>query len=107
MVFSPDGERIASVGDENEGGLWNVHDGKCVKILKGHTARIMSVSFSPDGRKLVSGGSDETIRLWDVGTGECLMTLKAEKPYKGMNIAGATGLTEAQKAAVRELGGVP
>jgi transcriptional regulator with XRE-family HTH domain len=38
--------------------------------------------------------------------GECLQTLRADRPYERMNITGATGLTEAQKASLRALGAV-
>src|SRR5262249_25543484 len=60
----------------------------------------------PDGQMLVSSSGDQTIKLWDVQTGECLNTLSAEKPYAGMNITGARGLSEAQQAALRSLGAV-
>ena len=49
---------------------------------------------------------DETIREWDVHTGACVNTLAAEKPYARMNITGVTGITEAQKAALRALGAI-
>ncbi len=42
----------------------------------------------------------------EVGTGVCRATLRAEGPYAGMNIAGVTGITEAQKAALKALGAV-
>ena len=53
---------------------------------------------------LASGSYDETIRLWDVRSGVCLRTLRADGPYQGMRIIGATGLTEAQQVALGILG---
>jgi hypothetical protein len=38
--------------------------------------------------------------------GVCLYTLRAPRPYEGMNIAGVTGISEAQKVALRALGAV-
>jgi WD40 repeat protein len=55
---------------------------------------------------LVSGGQDETIRLWDAQNGAWQQTLRSERPYERMNITGVTGLTEAQKAALRALGAI-
>jgi WD40 repeat protein len=66
----------------------------------------MSVAFSPDGQTLVSGGQDGAIKLWEVETGKFLKTLRADRPYESMNITGATGLTEAQKATLKALGAV-
>ncbi|KAL5485795.1 hypothetical protein ACEPAI_6837 [Sanghuangporus weigelae] len=42
---------------------------QCIKILKGHTGPVNSVSISPDGRFIASGSSDGTICVWDAGSG--------------------------------------
>jgi hypothetical protein len=55
---------------------------------------------------LATGSEDETIRFWQVETGECLQLLRTDRPYEGMNITGAIGLTSAQKATLRALGAV-
>jgi WD40 repeat protein len=73
-----------------------------------------SVQFSPADVSLssgadpilVSGSQDETIKLWNPTTGECLKTLRADRLYEGMNIRGATGLTNAQKATLKALGAI-
>jgi WD40 repeat protein len=67
---------------------------------------VTSVAFSPDGRIIASSSQDQTIKLWDVQTGNCLKTLRADRPYEGMDITGAMGLTEAQKATLKALGAI-
>jgi WD40 repeat protein len=53
---------------------------------------------------VLSGSDDRTIKLWDVATGRCNQTLMGDRLYEGMNIQGATGLTNAQKATLKALG---
>ena len=107
VAFHPmNSQMLASGSFDRTVRIWDVHTGQCLKILQGHTSGIWSVAFSPDGYFLASGGDDETIKLWDVETGECLRTLRPQRLYEGMNITGATGLTEAQKATLKVLGAV-
>ncbi len=99
VVFSPDGNTIASAsghwcGYESKASageeirLWNAHTGELLKTLTGHKDVVSSVVFSPDGNLIVSGDwyswngylSSGTwsgeIRVWDAHTGEHLKTLK-------------------------------
>lgn len=59
-----------------------------------------------DGQVLASGSDDDTIKFWNINTGECLKTLRPERPYEGMNITGIKGLTSAEIATLKALGGV-
>jgi WD40 repeat protein len=86
--------------------LWDVGTGRILETLRGHASWVWSVAFSPQGQLLASCSSDETIKLWDTKTGKCLKTLRSDRPYEGMNITGVTGITEAQKAALKALGAV-
>jgi WD40 repeat protein len=86
--------------------LWDVAEGKCLKVLQGHTSWVRSIAWSLDGLVLASGGQDETIKLWDVKTGECKKTLIADRLYEGMNITGVTGLNVVEKATLKALGAV-
>jgi WD40 repeat protein len=97
---------LASSGQNQIVNLWDVPSGRHLVNLHGHLNSVLSVSYSPDGRVLASGSADETIRLWDVKSGECINILRSERPYERMNITGATGLTEAQQAALMALGAI-
>ncbi|MBW4620150.1 MAG: AAA family ATPase [Cyanosarcina radialis HA8281-LM2] len=115
---SSDGKLLASGSGDRTVKLWNLHTGQLLQTLAGHHHWVHSVAFSPHSPLpelgeglgvraiLASGSGDGTIKLWNVKTGECINTLKIPRPYEGMNIAGATGLTEAQKTALKVLGAI-
>lgn len=106
VSFSPDGQTIASAACDQTVKIWDVETGNCLNTFRGHSNWVWSVSFSSDGSILASASEDETIRLWDLRSQTCFAILKAKKPYEGMKITGARGLTFAQLAMLRKLGAV-
>src|SRR5258708_2257318 len=64
-VFSRDGKRILSGGDDRTLRLWDTDSGKEIHAYPGHEHSVKSVAISPDGKQLLSGGSDATVRVWD------------------------------------------
>lgn len=100
---------LASGSFDNTVRLWDLDSGNCLNVLQGHTDIILSVAFGCDttGRPLIASGSlDEAIRVWDASTGQCLQVLKSDRLYEGMNIQGITGLSEGQKAVLKQLGAI-
>ncbi|MEM8806630.1 MAG: NB-ARC domain-containing protein [Cyanobacteria bacterium P01_G01_bin.38] len=97
---------LASASHDGTVRLWNVRSGNCDRVIEEHQGWVRSLCWSPDGDWLVTGGMDETIKLWNSQTGKCFKTLRARRPYEGMNITGATGITAAQKITLKALGAV-
>ena len=62
IVFSPNGEYLASGSLDKTIGVWRVSSGERIKTLTEYSdPRVYSVVFSPNGEYLASGSGDFTI----------------------------------------------
>ncbi|KAG8664318.1 uncharacterized protein FPOAC1_013656 [Fusarium poae] len=76
VVFSADGQRLASGSADKTVKIWDAATGACKQTLEGHGNWVMSVVFSADGQRLASGSADKTVKIWDAATGACKQTLE-------------------------------
>ena len=80
VAFSPDGERLATAGDDSVVRLWRVRDGKLDERLpRLDRGRIVDLSFSPDGRRLVGAGADAKAPIWNLESGTLERTLSGHR----------------------------
>lgn len=66
LVFSVDGQFLATGGSDNSVVIWEVASGQIVRTLQGHERPVRHLAFSSDGRTLVSGSADTTALVWPV-----------------------------------------
>ncbi len=97
---------MATSNDQTTIKLWNVKTGALVKCLEGHTGAVSSLAFARSGNLLVSGSRDETLRIWDLTQDNFSKVLREPRPYEGLNIKDAVGLSSAQSAKLKSLGAV-
>jgi len=105
LTFDKKSKYLLSAGENGIITIWNFITGKPIHTLKNNTKnRLWSVALSSDGNMLISGGQDEQINIWDINTVSHLKTFRVNRPYEGTNITGVTGLSDAQKYSLKNLG---
>jgi WD40 repeat protein/predicted Ser/Thr protein kinase len=77
LVFSPDGTRVATAGEDGVIRLWDTSTGTMSAPCRGHSRKVLSVAFRQDGKRLVTASADGTVRQWDSTTGR-----EVESPYE-------------------------
>src|SRR6185295_14713643 len=75
MAWHPNGDRLATAGQDRFVTLWNAETGEKLDELRGHLGDPVSLGFNPRGDLLASSGWDGVIRLWDVALGQNIVTI--------------------------------
>ena len=68
--YSPDGQYVASGGDDTTVQVWEAATGRLVTHYGSHTLAVKALSWSPDSLTIASGGDDKTMHIWNALTGE-------------------------------------
>jgi WD40 repeat protein len=81
VVFSRDGQLIASASRDKTVRVWETATGTCRHELTGHTGYVTAVVFSRDGQLIASASGDKTVRVWETATGTCRHELTGHTGY--------------------------
>ena len=75
VALSPDNQQALVGNDLNLISLWDLGNGRPVRVFKGHKGPVNTLQFSADGKLALSGADDNEVKLWDVSTGQELRSL--------------------------------
>lgn len=97
VAVSPDGQTVATCGNDHLVKLWSVADGSHLRTFSGHACHVYNVAFHPDGGRLASADLKGVVKDWDLKTGVCVRDLDAKILYKydsgfRADIGGARGM---------------
>jgi WD40 repeat protein len=68
LVFSADGQFLASGGLDKKAKVWRVGDRKLIQLLADHPGPVHRLALSAKGDRLATGSSDTDIRIFDLAT---------------------------------------
>jgi WD40 repeat protein len=120
IAVTPDGTKLASVGDDMVCRIWNAADGTRLHELRGHaeqttqhfTSTLYACAFPADGRRLATGDRVGHVVIWDVATGRELAAVEAPTLYtwdgtqRIRSIGGVRGLAFSPDGTQLAVGGV-
>ena len=83
ITVSPDGNQLASVGNDLVVRIWDTATGKLLHELSGHESHVYNVAFHPtESAHLVTGDLMCNVIHWELPSGKQLRTWKAESLQK-------------------------
>jgi WD40 repeat protein len=93
IIFSPDGNYIATVTDQYQIMIWRTKNRSLFKVLDGSNSLSLNngqderkyefrkINFSPDSKSIAAASTDKTILIWKCFDGKILRILKGHQDW--------------------------
>jgi WD40 repeat protein len=103
IQFSPDGKFLASAGIDGSLRIWDLAAGTS-KVFSDNDI-IWSVAISPESRSVYTASNSGATSRWNLDDGTCKI-YRSPRPYEGMDLSGAVGLSEATLRGLVGMGAI-
>ncbi|KAM8904797.1 PWP2 small subunit processome component [Spinachia spinachia] len=87
VAYSPDGQYIATGGDDGKVKVWNTNSGLCFVTFTEHTSSVTNVTFTSSGFVIVSASLDGTVRAYDLHRYRNFRTFASPRPAQFSSLA--------------------
>ncbi|KAL4256925.1 WD repeat PWP2 family protein [Pleurotus pulmonarius] len=87
LSYAPDGQTIATGGDDGKIKVWSAHSSFCFITFNEHTAPISAVAFAKQGSVLFSASLDGTVRAYDLVRYRNFRTFTSPSPVQFSSLA--------------------
>jgi WD40 repeat protein len=74
----PEHAVLAAASSDRTLSLWDVDEGRLMRVLCGHRHDVTGCAFSSDGQHLASVSADGCLKLWRVADGQVLASLQVD-----------------------------
>ncbi|MFN3982793.1 MAG: hypothetical protein ACK4SA_20630, partial [Caldilinea sp.] len=106
MTFTADGAFLITAGEDRTIRIWDMAIGRSHRVLQAPGSAVSALSLSPTAPILLTGHDEALLQMWDLANDALLRAIPIAMPYEGMRIAGASGLSPAQRTTLLQLGAV-
>ncbi|KAI8085126.1 WD40 repeat-like protein [Halteromyces radiatus] len=87
VSYSPDGQTMATGGDDGKVKIWNATSGFCFVTFSDHNSSVKAVEFAKQGQVVFSASLDGTVRAFDLVRYRNFRTFTSPNPVQFASLA--------------------